>query len=85
MMDPLRVDPELLRAIEDHSPDAPPVFFGHYRLPAKAAKAPLAPNITGLDFSAGLEATSCGLSVGWRSANRRIQLRPEKLSLNVLT
>jgi len=49
MKDPLRVDPELLRAIEDRSPDAPQVSFGHYWMPAKAAKAPLAPNITGLE------------------------------------
>jgi hypothetical protein len=31
--------------------DQPPVFFGHYWLPAEAAKAPLAPNVACLDFS----------------------------------
>jgi hypothetical protein len=54
-MDPMRVDPEMLRAIQDCSPDAPPVIFGHYWLPATAPKAALAPKITCLDFSSGLE------------------------------
>lgn len=55
MMDGMKVDPDLLRTIPDYCPDAPPVFFGHYWLPAAAPKAPLAPNIACLDFSAGLE------------------------------
>jgi hypothetical protein len=55
MMDGMKVDPDLVRAIPDYRCDAPPVFFGHYWLPATAPKAPLAPNITCLDFSAGLE------------------------------
>ena len=62
MMDSMKVDPDLLRAIPDYRPDAPPVFFGHYWLPATAPKAPLAPNIACLDFSAGLE----GPLVGYR-------------------
>lgn len=55
MMDPMKVDPDILRHIPNYGPDQPPVFFGHYWLPAQAPKAPLAPNIVCLDFSAGLE------------------------------
>ncbi|MBL9181070.1 MAG: metallophosphoesterase [Verrucomicrobiaceae bacterium] len=55
MMDPMKVDPKILRTIPNYGPDESPVFFGHYWLPAKAPKAPLAPNIGCLDFSAGLE------------------------------
>ncbi len=32
----------------------PPVFFGHYWMPADAEKKPVAPNLACLDFSAGL-------------------------------
>jgi hypothetical protein len=63
----MKVDPDLLRAIPDYRPDAPPVFFGHYWLPATAPKAPLAPNIACLDFSAGLE----GPMVAYRWDERR--------------
>ena len=55
MIDPMKVDPEILLPIPKYGPDEPPVFFGHYWLPATAPKAPLAPNIGSLDFSAGLE------------------------------
>ena len=55
MMDRRKVDPDLLRAIPDYRPDATPVFFRRYWLPATEAKAPRAPNIACLDFSAGLE------------------------------
>lgn len=55
MIDPMKVDPDILRQIPNYGPDEPPVFFGHYWLPATAPKAPLAPNIGSLDFSAGLE------------------------------
>lgn len=34
--------------------DAPPVFFGHYWMPANAPKCPLTPNVACLDFGAGL-------------------------------
>jgi hypothetical protein len=34
-----------------YPPEEPPVFFGHYWLPADAAKAPLAPNVACLDYS----------------------------------
>jgi len=55
MMDLMKVDPKILRTIPNYGPDEPLVFFGHYWLPADAPKAPLAPNIACLDFSAGLE------------------------------
>ena len=41
-----------LKKLPNYAPEAPPVFFGHYWLPADAPKAPLAPNVVGLDYSA---------------------------------
>lgn len=42
---------DLLR-VPSYGADEPPVFFGHYWLPAARVKAPLAPNIACLDYSA---------------------------------
>jgi hypothetical protein len=50
---PDRVAPEALAAMPNYPPEAPPVFFGHYWLPADSPKAPLAPNVVCLDYSAG--------------------------------
>lgn len=44
-----------LAALPNYSADAPPVFFGHYWLPATFAKAPLRHNIACLDYSAARE------------------------------
>lgn len=41
-----------LRRIPAYGPDEPPVFFGHYWLPPQRDRAPLAPNIACLDYSA---------------------------------
>ena len=35
-----------------YRPDEPPVFFGHYWVPADTAREPLAPNVACLDYSA---------------------------------
>lgn len=43
-----------LNRLPNYPTDAPPVFFGHYWLPVDAPKAPLAPNIVGLDYSAAM-------------------------------
>jgi len=40
--------------VVNYAPDEPPVFFGHYWMPADAPKKPAAPNVACLDFSAGL-------------------------------
>ncbi len=53
--DSIKVDSWLLNRLPKYEPGEPPVFFGHYWLPADAPKAPLAPNIACLDFSGGLE------------------------------
>ena len=42
----------MLRDLPNYGPDEPPVFFGHYWLPAHWERAPLAPNVASLDFSA---------------------------------
>jgi hypothetical protein len=55
MADSMKVDPWLLNRLPNYGPEEPPVFFGHYWLPADAPKAPLAPNIVCLDFSGGLD------------------------------
>jgi hypothetical protein len=55
MDDAMKVDSWLLRRLPNYGPQEPPVFFGHYWLPADAPKAPLAPNIVCLDFSGGLD------------------------------
>lgn len=55
MADSMKVDSWLLRRLPNYGPEEPPVFFGHYWLPADAPKAPLAPNIVCLDFSGGLD------------------------------
>lgn len=43
---------DALRGIPNYPPDAPPVFFGHYWLPPRRKREPLAPNLACLDFSA---------------------------------
>ena len=43
---------EMLRNLPNYGGDEPPVFFGHYWLPTHWERAPLAPNIASLDFSA---------------------------------
>jgi hypothetical protein len=55
MADSMKVDPWILSSLPNYDPKEPPVFFGHYWLPANAPRAPLAPNIACLDFSGGLE------------------------------
>lgn len=45
-------NPQALLRIPNYAPDEPPVFFGHYWLPAHLKRAPLAPNIACLDYSA---------------------------------
>jgi len=55
MDDSMKVDPSQLKLLPDYGPEEPPVFFGHYWLPADAPKASLAPNIVCLDFSGGLD------------------------------
>lgn len=47
--------PLQMRRLPNYGPTEPPVFFGHYWLPAERSKAPLAPNIGCLDFSAARE------------------------------
>jgi hypothetical protein len=44
--------PHDLRRVPNYAPDEPPVFFGHYWLPPERKRAPLAPNIACLDYSA---------------------------------
>ena len=44
-----------LRQMPNYGPEEPPVFFGHYWLPANQEKAPLRHNIACLDFSAARE------------------------------
>ncbi len=44
--------PHELRRVPNYGTNEPPVFFGHYWLPATLARAPLAPNIACLDYSA---------------------------------
>ena len=48
--------------LANYPADAPPVFFGHYWMPADAPKEPLAGNVACLDFGAGLT----GPLVGYR-------------------
>ncbi|MFC5455979.1 metallophosphoesterase [Prosthecobacter fluviatilis] len=55
MSDSMKVDPWVLNRLPNYEPEEPPVFFGHYWLPANAPKAPQAPNIACLDFSGGLD------------------------------
>ncbi len=47
--------PYHLRRVPDYGVDEPPVFFGHYWMPATFDKAPLRHNIACLDFSAARE------------------------------
>lgn len=44
--------PHDLRRIPEYGREEPPVFFGHYWLPPEHKRAPLAPNIACLDYSA---------------------------------
>jgi hypothetical protein len=44
--------PHEIRRVPCYGPDEPPVFCGHYWLPPHHPRAPLAPNIACLDFSA---------------------------------
>lgn len=55
LKDSTKLDPWILKRLPNYGIQEPPVFFGHYWLPANAPKAPLAPNIACLDFSGGLE------------------------------
>ena len=50
--------PHDLRRIPDYGVDEPPVFFGHYWLPPARKRAPLAPNIACLDYSAAFAANA---------------------------
>lgn len=54
MRDSTLVDAGALLPLPHYPADAPPVFFGHYWLAPDAPKAPLAPNLACLDYSAGL-------------------------------
>lgn len=47
--------PEMLRNLPNYAGHEPPVFFGHYWLPTHWERAPMAPNIASLDFSAAFE------------------------------
>jgi len=55
MPDPFEVPgdaaPHDLRRIPAYAPNEPPVFIGHYWLPADRKRSPLAPNIACLDYS----------------------------------
>jgi hypothetical protein len=44
-----------LNDLPNYPADAPPVFFGHYWMPADQEKAPMRDNIACLDFSAARE------------------------------
>jgi hypothetical protein len=48
------VTTDMLSRIPIHEEAEPPVFFGHYWMPADREKAPLRHNIACLDFGAGL-------------------------------
>lgn len=58
MPEPIEVEDEVpaheIRRLPNYGFDEPPVFFGHYWLPPDRLKAPLAPNLASLDYSAGL-------------------------------
>jgi len=45
---------EEIGRIPNYGLEEPPVFFGHYWMPPHLPKAPLAPNLACLDFSAGI-------------------------------
>jgi hypothetical protein len=49
------VVPGLLDTIPNYPADAPPVFFGHYWLSHGGPQQTFAPNVTCLDYSAGLQ------------------------------
>jgi hypothetical protein len=53
--EPGDADPLYLRRVPNYGPDEPPVFFGHYWMPASREKAPLRHNLACLDFSAARE------------------------------
>ncbi|MCB1276126.1 metallophosphoesterase [Prosthecobacter sp.] len=48
-------DEDELRRVPDYGVHEPPVFFGHYWMPASREKAPLRHNLACLDFSAARE------------------------------
>ena len=53
MLEPLgKVTSEMLADLPSYGRDEPPVFFGHYWLPAHWERRSLTPNIASLDFSA---------------------------------
>jgi hypothetical protein len=58
MPEPFEAEAEVpadeIRRLPNYGLDEPPVFFGHYWMPPTLAKAPLAPNLASLDYSAGL-------------------------------
>ena len=47
--------PHELRRVPNYGLDEPPVFFGHYWMPAERERTPLATNLACLDFSAARE------------------------------
>ena len=47
------IEPDALAGLPNYPPGDPPVFFGHYWLPADRRKAPLTANLVCLDYSAG--------------------------------
>ncbi len=56
ILDPVgNLTAEMLRNLPNYGEDEPPVFFGHYWLPPHWKRAPMAPNIASLDFSAAFE------------------------------
>lgn len=48
------LEPHHFSALPNYGADEPPVFFGHYWMPAAKAKEPLAANIVCLDYSGAL-------------------------------
>lgn len=58
MPEPIQMEDEVpadeIRRLPNYGLDEPPVFFGHYWMPPDRIKAPLAPNLASLDYSAGL-------------------------------
>jgi hypothetical protein len=53
--DPGEAEPGQLHQMPNYGHEEPPVFFGHYWMPADQEKAPLRHNIACLDFSAARE------------------------------
>jgi hypothetical protein len=49
---PEPADPRMLAQLPNYPADAPPVFFGHYWMPAASGIGPQAPNVACLDYCA---------------------------------